>query len=99
MKGFQVRIELYGADYPTDYDMLEETLDKAGFERAVHVNNTIRKLPTAEYMFWDETRTADEILEHTVATVTPLWGDFSALVGEIADLRSHNLKLAHQPLH
>jgi hypothetical protein len=99
MKGFQIRIELYGADYPTDYDMLDEPLDKAGFERAVHVNNTIRKLPTSEYMFWDEEHTADQVLEHTIATITPLWGDFGVVVGEITDLRSHGLKLAFQPLH
>jgi hypothetical protein len=99
MKGFQVRVELYGAEYPGDYGPLQDLMEGVGFQRQVMVSGTIRKLPPGEYMFWDEEADADGVLALAKATVTPFWGDFAVVVGECTDLRSSNLKLAGQAVH
>lgn len=77
MSQFITRVELYGAK-GEDYDRLHTAMGNRGFSRKItSTDNKLYFLPTAEYLRYATTLTAEEVLKDArgaAATVSPRFG-------------------------
>jgi hypothetical protein len=65
---FVARVELHGANWPTDYQYLHELLAKAGFyPTAVSVDNKVVKLPRGTYSTYQAYESSDAAFDSVKA--------------------------------